>query len=230
MKFETIIYTCDRKENYLLKTLRKLKQAGETKLYISQGSRSQLNLESIPKDFPVELEIKEMDFSNSENKNVRVKAQDNFMNALTMNCGDCDFRLILEDDVVASINFRSYLTYCIEEVKKIEMSNPFILTLYSPYTNNYKTLGVKKVKINDFYGLQACLFSQEICQDFADYIKKVNYKQPHDFIIKDFCKENNINIWCTTLSLFQHSGVITTGLGFHHRVYNFIDDVLNQSK
>lgn len=226
MKFQTVVYTCDRKENYLLKTLRKLKRSGESKIWISQGSPTTGNLDVIPENFSVELVIKEMDFTNSENKSVRVKAQDNFMNALTIDCGDCDYKLILEDDVIASVNFRNSLILCIDEVRKYEESRPFILTLYSPYTKNCKKLGVRKVKIDDFYGLQSCLFSQEICQDFAEYIKNFNYKLPHDFIIKDFCKERGINIWCSTLSLFQHAGVITTGLGHHHQVMNFIDDII----
>lgn len=225
MKIQYIIYTCDRTQNYLKDTVGYLRNSKIEKLIISQGSSTYDNIKEIPKKLPFDIEISEIDYELIQDSNVRVKAQVNYMNALTVKA-ECDYRLILEDDVRSCHDLESYLNLCIEKVKEIEGDKPFFLTLYSPYTNRLKDFGtrvVSKVNLDNFFGLQACLVSESICQDFAKFIQDFNYKEPHDFIIKHFCKERGINIWCSNLSLFQHIGVKTTGLGHHHTVKNFVD-------
>ena len=62
----------------------------------------------------------------------------------------------------------------VNKVKEIEGDRPFFLTLYSHYTNRLKEFGqdlVTKINIDNFYGFQACLYSESLCKDFAQYVK-----------------------------------------------------------
>jgi len=232
---KTIIYTCDRKENYLKATLEHMAKAGVKNICISdnivhmsgQGANMREALDVLS-DLNVLYNI----ISSKKSDDVRVRAQTNYINALRLNHskGTNKFRLILEDDVQASIEMESVLDKYISAVREQEGNRPFILSLYTPYVPLQDSLGVVKIDVDGFYGLQACLFSESICGLFGNFIFDRIGSKPHDFLIKDFCKENGINIWAVSHSLFQHIGVKTTGLGHHHTANNFYDDVFGENK
>lgn len=233
-----VIYTVNREENYLEKTFNHLIKAGASKFIICQGSSSyneQNNLSFLDKLKGIDGVTHYPNWHES-NSVIRYNAQKNYINALTVPTSKVNevgkkYRLILEDDVQASVNTKLALEVYLNKVKAVEGDKPFILTLYTPYINNVPKMEVYKMDVNAFYGLQACLFSESICEDFAKYIEDNLCKEPHDFLIKDFCKINNIPLYAVSHSLFQHIGVKTTGLGHHHTASNFLDDhsgVLNE--
>jgi len=220
---QTIIYTCDRSVNYLEKTLLYLSLGGGKQVTICQGSPTSKNLECVG-SIPINTLSILIDWSPYQGKSVRFLAQRNFISALTVNKKKEKYRLILEDDVQAAPNYFVYLKKYLEIVESKEKGVPFILTLYSPYIPLRDYFSVERINIDGFYGLQACLFSESICKDFAEFIAERIESEPHDFLIKHFCKSRGINIWAVSHSLFQHIGEVTTGLGHHHQVGNFLGD------
>lgn len=231
---KTVIYTCDREEMYLNKTLRYLADAGEREPVIQYAGE---NVEAIYAQVEnLDWEIKGgispsifVKFEFNADADVRKKAQENYIEALTVDKYPVrnGYRLILEDDVMASASLGRILAHYIAQIEEVECGKPFILSLYTPYFKFplNEVSPIRLLDINQFYGLQACLFSNKLCEKFADYIKEHLCEQPHDFLIKDFCREQGINIYGASHSLFQHIGVKTTGLGHHHTTNNFFDDV-----
>ena len=220
---KTIIYTCDRSVNYLEKTLQSLENYGAKEVTICQGSDTENNLACLD-ELSLSVDLCKIDWSPYVGKGVRFLAQRNYISALTYHLGNEKYRLILEDDVKAAPEYLRFLKRYIEIVENKEKGVPFILTLYSPYIPLRDYFDVQRINIDGFYGLQACLFSKEICMDFAEFIAERIESEPHDFLIKHFCKSRGINIWAVSHSLFQHIGAVTTGLGHHHQVGNFLGD------
>lgn len=231
-ELQVVIYTCDRKPNYLSGTIQSIVGTGVDKVYICQGSESEGNIEECISYViydELKFEVNRLNWSGYADRDVRFKAQRNYVEALNVPASKpTKYRLILEDDVKAYSKFLTPLERYIQLVEQHEGGNPFILTLYSPYThpkdNNWS---VEKINIDGFYGLQACLFSESITRDFSNYICENIASEPHDFLIKHFCKLHNINIWAVSHSLFQHEGKVTTGLGHHHQVGNFLGDLID---
>jgi hypothetical protein len=61
---------------------------------------------------------------------------------------------------------------------------------------------------------------------FADFLSTKIGIIHYDFLLKDFCKENNIKLYGTTLSLEKKIGKVSIGLGHHHTVINFLNDYI----
>ena len=230
---ETVIYSCDREENYLEQTLIHLAYADVPHVYISQGSLSYGNVNRISSALINRFKSYHWDYMadinvlNSLDKplDVRELAQLNYISALRHRDFNRKYKLILEDDVQASKMMKPMLEHYIQLVESAEGDKPFFLSLYTPYIPaQNSSVDAYKINIDHFYGLQACLMSTSLQGDFAEYIKDRLATEPHDFLIKSFCKERGINIWAVSHSLFQHIGVKTTGLGFHHTAENFIDN------
>ncbi len=224
----TVIYTVDRTENYLAQTIADLKDAGIKNGVISQGSISDNNLRSVGaviNNFFVDYPKPVVGDNDFESRSVRYKAQINYINAFRTPARNYQYRLILEDDVRASKrNTLPVLASYLKTAERMQRGRPFILSLYTPYIFNQDKITVLRINTDGFYGTQACVFSEVICGNFARFIEERIETKPHDFLLKDFCKENGINLYGATRSLFQHTGVTTTGLGHHHTTENFIGD------
>jgi len=229
-QISTVIVTCDREENYLDQTLQSLKKH-EHYFILSQGSQSTKNL-ALSDISEIQLDIDYYLPKEEETKiapdDVRTKAQYNYINALMLSTG-YPYKLILEDDVIASDYLNMMLQTYIKQVEEKEKGGAFILSLYTPYIDptaiGYEPNKAYEINIDEFYGLQACLYSDSITNDFAVYISEHLSEQPHDFLIKDYCKARGIKIYGAGASLFQHIGKKTTGLGYHHTANNFWDDI-----
>ena len=224
----TVVYTVDRSENYLASTINSLKNAGIKCIIVSQGSKSDKNLKNANVDgnnFIVDYPKEVIDNPEFDSKSVRYKAQVNFINALRTNRMKSNYRLVLEDDVHASKqNTTPILNAYLRKMELLENGKPYILSLYTPYFPKTKELDVKKINLDHFYGTQACLYTESISSELADFIEQRIASLPHDYLIKDFCRYRGIAIYGATYSLFQHTGVHTTGLGHHHTAENFVGD------
>ena len=231
---ETVIYSCDREENYLEQTLIHLADAEVPHVYISQGSVSDGNIRRISSATINRFKVYHWDYMtqittgnfDKKDRDVRELAQLNYISALRHRDNiNTKYKLILEDDVQASKMMKPMLEHYIQLVESAEGDKPFFLSLYTPYIPaQTNSIDAYKINIDHFFGLQACLLSTSLQDDFAEYIKDRLATEPHDFLIKNFCKERGISIWAVSHSLFQHIGVKTTGLGFHHTAENFIEN------
>ena len=208
---ETVIYSCDREENYLEQTLIHLADAEVPHVYISQGSVSDGNIRRISKATINRFKVYHWDYMtqittgnfDKKDRDVRELAQLNYISALRHRDNiNTKYKLILEDDVQASKMMKPMLEHYIQLVESAEGDKPFFLSLYTPYIPaQTNSIDAYKINIDHFFGLQACLLSTSLQDDFAEYIKDRLATEPHDFLIKNFCKERGISIWAVSHSL-----------------------------
>lgn len=177
-------------------------------------------------------ELVEPDFAN--NKDVRTKATLNYINALTVGLSEeggsyVNYRLVLEDDVIACANLRKFLEIYLGGINKPDakawaISPP--LNLYSALIENADAeFGIYLTDLKYFFGTQAILYQERFAFLLADYMKKNIGKEPYDFLLRNFCQQPGYDIATiptTSHSLFQHIGNVTTGLGFNHEAKNFL--------
>jgi hypothetical protein len=216
---KVIIVTCDRTPNYLRDTVIHL-QSQRIDYIISHGSLSTNNLiQAGIKELSLLENVFDKDF---EKYTTRKKATLNYINSLKLASSTKEDCVILEDDVLICNNFKENL----DKIKKQIKEDKYILAIYFPYQTNIRELKPIDYKIDDFYGLQGMYYTNNITKLFADFLSKRIGIHPHDFLLKDFCKENNIKLYGTTLSLVQHIGKVSTGLGHHHTVGNFLNDYI----
>ena len=222
----TTIVAVDRQPNYLEKTCETLEQQG-IPYDISQGSLSVNNLFGINQSKHRVVFAPETNEENYNEKDVRYRAQTNYINALTMDngCGSPEtFRMVLEDDVVVCKDFFKHINEYLKAIVTGIGRDKIILSLYNPFHINTNEQCLLQMDVNLFWGLQAMIYSHDVCKGFAEYIREHICSEPHDFLIRDYCKKNNIAIYWVSLSLFQHIGETSTGLGTYHKTPNFVDD------
>lgn len=133
-------------------------------------------------------------------------------------------KILIEDDVQACKGLEGYYDQISKQFSEDER---YILALYSCY--NWQPKGkllVVNYPVEDFYGTQAMMFDTKTQEELSAYIQLNIGKTPYDMLIKKYSKEFNVPIYATNYSLFQHIGKISTGLGYHHQAFNFIDDFL----
>jgi hypothetical protein len=131
--------------------------------------------------------------------------------------------LILEDDVIVSKNFMGYVA----EVEKLVPDENSIVALYSLYNRESDNqLRLVPFPVARFANTQAMLYPVWVARAFGQFILDRFSTAPYDMVLRDFCREYNLKIYATNYSLVQHYGIITTGLGLHHRATNFIDDFI----
>lgn len=131
--------------------------------------------------------------------------------------------LILEDDVLVSKKFMHYLA----EVEKLVPDENSIIALYSLYNRKSESsLGLVPFPVSRFANTQAMLYPLPVARAFGNFLLDRFNPEPYDMQLRTFCYLNNIKIYATNYSLVQHYGIVTTGLGLHHRAANFIDDYI----
>jgi hypothetical protein len=145
-----------------------------------------------------------------------------------MDSGDAreDYRMVLEDDVKPCKNLISHLSEYIQFISTNIGIKGVVVSLYNPFTHPVRNNNLLQVTVGAFYGTQAMLYSEDIRIGFAEYIRKNICKEPYDMLLKSYCIENRIPIYWVSLSLFQHMGIDSTGLGNYYKTGNFIDDIL----
>ncbi len=224
--FYTAIASVDREPNYLEISTDSLEKQ-QIPYDISQGSLSANNLFGINQSKHRIIFAPETREQGYAQKDVRYKAQTNYINALTMDngCGKPEtFRMVLEDDVIVCKNFFSRLNVYLQTIVSKIGTEKIILSLYNPFPVDTDMQFLLEYDVKMFYGFQAMIYSNDMCHAFADYLRKNLCVHAHDLLIKNFCLENGIVIYSVSLSLFQHIGEVSTGLGLQHKSPNFIDD------
>lgn len=221
---DTIIVTCDRSpNNYLAKTVTQLTYQGFFPK-IQHGSVSHSNIDEISESDIEKVET----FTLLETLNPNFMAQDirprhnkNYAAAFMLGNKDSD-ALILEDDVMPCQNLKNQLdaVYWLIRQRKLDK---YIIALYSHAKWPLCAQSLNLYPLERFFGLQAILYSASIRKIIMRAHEDLCEQQPADFITRIAAKENNIPVFATTFSLFQHIGMMTTGLGVFHSTENFLD-------
>jgi len=209
MKTITIL-TCDRQPSYLSDTVATIPE-DYTIQYVSQGQIIQPRAGDL---VPVDKKYKQDETRHRD-------SQYNYSVALRQTVDG----LIIEDDVKLSRKFDQYL----DKVKSDIPTPRYAVALYSCYqwTQINNNLVVAEYPIDMFYGTQAMLYDIETARGFSEYLAQNIGKEPYDLALKTYIKEIDpeVVLYASKLSLVQHIGDISTGLGNGHTAYNFIDDV-----
>jgi hypothetical protein len=209
MKTITIL-TCDRQPSYLSDTVATIPE-DYTIQYIAQGQIIQPRAGDL---VPVDKKYKQDETRHRD-------SQYNYARALL----NTKSGLIIEDDVKLSRYFNEALIEVINDIP----TERYAVALYSCYNwgqhNEYETIA--KYPIDMFYGTQAMLYDLETAKEFGTYLLDNIGKEPYDLALKTFIKTVNpeVVLYATKLSLVQHIGDVSTGLGHGHQCFNFLDDV-----
>lgn len=209
MKTITIL-TCDRQPSYLADTVATIPEDYVIQ-YVAQGQIVQPRAGDL---IPVDKKYKQDETRHRD-------SQYNYARALfTTKDG-----LIIEDDVKLS----RYFDKALNEIIKNIPTPRYAVALYSCYNwtqDNFNEV-IAKYPIDMFYGTQAMLYDIDTVREFGAYLLKNIGKEPYDLALKTFIKTVNpeVVLYASKLSLVQHMGDISTGLGNGHQCFNFLDDV-----
>jgi len=210
MKTITIL-TCDRQPSYLSDTVATIPVEYAIQ-YIAQGQIIQPRAGDL---VPVDKKYKQDPTRHRD-------SQFNYANALLKTVDG----LIIEDDVKLCKNFNLELEERLAEIP----TERYAFALYSCYNWNFhfKYNEIAEYPINDFYGTQAMVFDLKTAREFGAYLLENIGKEPYDLALKTFIKIVNpeVVLYASKMSLAQHIGDISTGLGNGHQAFNFIDDLI----
>jgi hypothetical protein len=210
MKTITIL-TCDRQPSYLSDTVATIPQDYDIQ-YVSQG---QIVLPRAGDLIPVDKKYKQDPTRHRD-------SQYNYSVALRQTVGG----LIIEDDVKLCRNFGIELEQRLAEIP----TERYAFALYSCYNwEGYSDYNkIAKYPVDMFYGTQAMVFDIETAKEFGAYLLDNIGREPYDLALKTFIKTINpeVVLYVSKMSLVQHIGDISTGLGSGHQCFNFIDETL----
>jgi hypothetical protein len=210
MKTITIL-TCDRQPSYLADTVATILDE-YTIQYIAQGQIIQPRAGDL---VPVDKKYKQDPTRHRD-------SQYNYARAL-LNTKD---GLIIEDDVKLCKNFNLELEQRLTEIP----TKRYAFALYSCYNwEGYSEYDkIAKYPVDMFYGTQAMVFDLETAKEFGTYLLDNIGREPYDLALKTFIKTVNpeVVLYVSKMSLVQHIGDVSTGLGGQHQTFNFIDDLI----
>jgi len=209
MKTITIL-TCDRQPSYLADTVVTIPEDYAIQ-YISQGQIVQPRAGDL---VPVDKKYKQDATRHRD-------SQYNYAIAL-LNTKD---GLIIEDDVKLCRNFDIELEQRLAEIP----TKRYAFALYSCYNwGGYSDYDkIAKYPIDMFYGTQAMVFDLQTAKEFGTYLLNNIGKEPYDLALKTYIKEVDpeVVLYASKLSLVQHIGDVSTGLGSGHKTGHFIDEI-----
>jgi len=210
MKTITIL-TCDRQPSYLSDTVATIPVEYAIQ-YIAQGQIIQPRAGDL---VPVDRKYKQDPTRHRD-------SQYNYAVALLQTKDG----LIIEDDVKLCKNFDWELEERLAEIP----TKRYAMALYSCYNwEGYSDYNeIAKYPVDMFYGTQAMVFDLKTAREFGAYLLKNIGKEPYDLALKTFIKTVNLEVglYVSKMSLVQHIGDISTGLGNGHQTFNFIDDLI----
>lgn len=133
---------------------------------------------------------------------------------------------IIEDDIIFCKNFE--MIY--ENMRKQLPEGKYAIALYACYNWGANQGILAKYPVDDFYGTQAMVYDKKTAENFGEYLlgNLETVQEPYDMALKRFIKEIDpeVKLYATTLSLVQHMGTVSTGLGNGHQTSNFVDDII----
>lgn len=209
MKTITIL-TCDRQPSYLADTVATIPEDYAIQ-YISQGQIVQPRAGDL---VPVDKKYKQDETRHRD-------SQYNYARALL----NTKSGLIIEDDVKLSRYFDTALIEIINDIP----TERYAVALYSCYNwtqySKYETIA--EYPIDMFYATQAMLYDIQTAREFGAYLLENIGREPYDLALKTFIKTVNpeVILYASKMSLVQHIGDVSTGLGGQHQTFNFIDDL-----
>jgi hypothetical protein len=210
MKTITIL-TCDRQPSYLADTVATIPEDYHIQ-YVSQGQIIQPRAGDL---VPVDKKYKKDPTRHRD-------SQYNYSIALRQTVDG----LIIEDDVRLCNKFDIELEQRLAEIP----TKRYVIALYSCYNwGGYSDYDkIAKYPVDMFYGTQAMLYDLETARGFGEYLAQNIGKEPYDLALKTYIKEVDpeVTLYASKLSLVQHIGDISTGLGGRHKTGNFIDERL----
>ena len=210
MKTITIL-TCDRQPSYLSDTVATIPEDYHIQ-YVSQGQIIQPRAGDL---VPVDKKYKQDPTRHRD-------SQYNYSIALRQTVDG----LIIEDDVRLCNKFDIELEQRLAEIP----TKRYVIALYSCYNwGGYSDYDkIAKYPVDMFYGTQAMLYDLETARGFGEYLAQNIGKEPYDLALKTYIKEVDpeVILYASKLSLVQHIGDISTGLGGQHKTGHFIDERL----
>ena len=210
MKTITIL-TCDRQPSYLSDTVATIPEDYHIQ-YVSQGQIVQPRAGDL---VPVDKKYKQDPTRHRD-------SQYNYSVALRQTVDG----LIIEDDVQLCRNFGIELEQKLAEIP----TKRYAFALYSCYNwEGYSDYNkIAKYPVDMFYGTQAMVFDLQTAKEFGAYLLDNIGREPYDLALKTYIKEVDpeVVLYASKLSLVQHIGDISTGLGSGHQCFNFIDETL----
>jgi hypothetical protein len=128
--------------------------------------------------------------------------------------------IILEDDVKICENFEARANEYLAGLEE-----RYAVALYACY-GWAQDSKLAQYPLHNFYGTQGMVYDKQTRIGFGKYLLDNIGRDPYDLALKKYITEQDTDIvlYATTKSLVQHMGVNTTGLGYHHQAFNFIDD------
>jgi len=209
MKTITIL-TCDRQPSYLSDTVATIPEEYHIQ-YVSQGQIVQPRAGDL---VPVDKKYKQDPTRHRD-------SQYNYSVALRQTVDG----LIIEDDVKLCRNFGIELEQRLAEIP----TKRYAFALYSCYNwEGYSDYNkIAKYPVDMFYGTQAMVFDLQTAKEFGAYLLDNIGREPYDLALKTFIKTINpeVVLYVSKMSLVQHIGDVSTGLGNNHKAFNFVDDV-----
>lgn len=135
---------------------------------------------------------------------------------------------ICEDDIVFRDGFVSKLLRTIGEMEDANGIAKYILSCYVPYClqdepGSAKCRCYASYNASAFYGTQCVYYPRTVLAEVATSIFHDGvqvYKQPGDFIVRDYAKSIEA-LYGTIVSLTQHIGRVSTGIGYFHTAPTF---------
>ncbi len=229
-ELSAVIYTCSRKEeNYLDKTIDNLYREDVWPI-VSHAGKEANNITQLSTkqkcDMPI-FRLPEGETVNFEHEKIIHRANRNLAQAFMLGNLENDV-LILEDDVVPCKNLVKQLKAIYWLLRMVPNCDKYIIALYNTYDWGTGPQGLFHYPVDQFYGLQACIFSSSIRKICSEYHYRMCDELPADFITKVIVKENNVKLLAVRFSLFQHMGAKTTGLGNYHMTANFLDGTVSK--
>ena len=226
-KLNFTIYTCNRPVNFLKQTVEALNEEGVVP-NIQHGSKLVDNLSGIPlPDLGVIKMLDEVSEPDFADRSVYYKANRNLARAFLMSDSTLDGQtekdiLILEDDVVPCKNLLEEIRVIYRLIEERRLTK-YVIALYSNYEWGPGSQALVSYRSEDFYGLQATIFSGNIRNRCHGYHYKLCNDLTTDFITKRIVEEDKeIPLLASRFSLFQHIGATTSGLGGNfHQTRNF---------
>ncbi len=134
--------------------------------------------------------------------------------------------IICEDDVIFRDGWIDKLCQSLNEMQTRKVDR-FVLSLYSPHDHRNGSLRrgdyYSSYVANSFYGTQCVFYSSSEIHDVSRLIWEKGVESPdapYDLLLKRYC-ERKQNLYTTRVSLVQHIGQKSTGLGGGHRSPTF---------
>jgi hypothetical protein len=229
MKTITIL-TCDRQPSYLADTVATIPEWYAIQ-YVAQTSpgikvdcprvRGKWEVKTEKGVVPMKDEVINTNKLYIEDETRHRDSQYNYAIAL-LNTKD---GLIIEDDVKLCRNFDIELEQRLAEIP----TKRYAFALYSCYNwGGYSDYDkIAKYPIDMFYGTQAMVFDLQTAKEFGTYLLNNIGKEPYDLALKTYIKEVDpeVVLYASKLSLVQHIGDVSTGLGSGHKTGHFIDEI-----